>query len=96
VVSTALHDYQGLSVAEAMASGCHALVPDRLAYPEIVPQEFRYVCGDDEEAELARHLIGMADDPVALRRKSAPDVSHLRWSRMKEAYRDVLARVAQR
>lgn len=37
VISTALHDFQGLSMLEAMAAGCLALAPDRLAYPEYVP-----------------------------------------------------------
>jgi len=34
VVSTALHDFQGLSVLEACAAGCKPLVPRRLVYPE--------------------------------------------------------------
>lgn len=37
VISTALHDFQGLAMLEAMAGGCLALAPDRLAYPEYVP-----------------------------------------------------------
>ncbi len=52
VISTALHDFQGLSVLEAMASGCLALAPDRLAYPEYVPAPQRYAShADDPEAE---------------------------------------------
>lgn len=54
VVSTALHDFQGLSVLEAMASGCLALTPDRLAYPEYVPEGQRYPShhrGQDGEAD---------------------------------------------
>lgn len=42
VLSTALHDFQGLSMLEAMASGCVPLAPDRLAYPEYVPEVCRY------------------------------------------------------
>jgi len=34
VLSTALHDFQGLAVLEASALGCAALAPDRLVYPE--------------------------------------------------------------
>jgi glycosyltransferase involved in cell wall biosynthesis len=48
VVSTALHDFQGLSVLEAMASGCVALAPDRLAYPEYVPANQRYVSHEND------------------------------------------------
>ncbi|MBB3168483.1 tRNA-queuosine alpha-mannosyltransferase domain-containing protein [Simiduia aestuariiviva] len=34
VVSTAVHDFQGLSVLEAAARGCVPVLPARLAYPE--------------------------------------------------------------
>ncbi|MDX1598304.1 MAG: DUF3524 domain-containing protein [Marinobacter sp.] len=52
VVSTALHDFQGLSMLEAMASGCLALAPDRLAYPEYVPSSQLYTSSvDDPERE---------------------------------------------
>jgi glycosyltransferase involved in cell wall biosynthesis len=48
VISTALHDFQGLSVLEACAMDCTPLVPDRLVYPEWFEPEFRY--GDSEQA----------------------------------------------
>jgi len=37
VLSTALHDFQGLSMLEAVALGCYAVAPDALAYPEFLP-----------------------------------------------------------
>ncbi|AXS84945.1 MULTISPECIES: DUF3524 domain-containing protein [Marinobacter] len=54
-VSTALHDFQGLAMLEAMASGCLALAPDRLAYPEYVPRNQRYPShpGEPEAEALA-------------------------------------------
>lgn len=42
VLSTAVHDFQGLAMLEAMASGCIPLVPDRLAYREYAPTRCRY------------------------------------------------------
>jgi glycosyltransferase involved in cell wall biosynthesis len=42
VLSTALHDFQGLAVLEACAAGCVPLVPDRLAYKEWFEPEYRY------------------------------------------------------
>lgn len=52
VVSTATHDFQGLSMLEAMAAGCLALAPARLAYPEYVPASQCYPsCPQDPEAE---------------------------------------------
>ena len=56
VLSTSLHDFQGLAVLEAMAAGCIPWVPDRLAYPEYVPKRFRYMTYEAEpisEAQIA-------------------------------------------
>lgn len=39
VVSTARHEYFGVAVVEAIASGCVPVLPDRCSYPELVPAE---------------------------------------------------------
>lgn len=60
VLSTALHDFQGLSMLEAMASGCIPLTPDRLAYREYVPEFCRYQSDEqnaDREAEAAANCL---------------------------------------
>ena len=41
-VSTAHNEFFGLAMVEASYAGCLPLVPDRLAYPELYPQQFRY------------------------------------------------------
>lgn len=41
VVSSAQHDFFGLAVAEAIAAGARPLLPQRLSYPEIVPESLR-------------------------------------------------------
>lgn len=42
VLSTALHDFQGLAVLEASALGCAALAPERLVYPEYLSAQSLY------------------------------------------------------
>jgi glycosyltransferase involved in cell wall biosynthesis len=54
VVSTALHEFQGLAVLEAASAGARPLVPDALCYPEQYPVAYRYQPGDS--AALAQRL----------------------------------------
>lgn len=62
VLSTALHDFQGLAVAEAGARGCRPLVPDRLAYPEQYDSCYRYASHiDDETAEAHAACAAIAE-----------------------------------
>lgn len=90
VVSTALHEFQGLAVLEAIASGCVAAVPDRLAYRDFVPERWRYPSHvDDPDADaraLAEHLIDLSSED----RDAVIDVEDLRWSALADTYRAAL------
>jgi len=46
VVSTARHEFYGMSVIEAVRAGCRPVLPRRLSYPELFPDEFLYDKGD--------------------------------------------------
>ena len=70
VVSTAIHEFQGLSVMEAVSAGAIPLVPDDLCYREQYSDEYRYKAGDS--AALAEKLSDYFSDMPKL-----PDVS--RW-----------------
>jgi glycosyltransferase involved in cell wall biosynthesis len=61
VLSTALHDFQGLAMLEAMAAGCMPLAPERLAYPEYVPDQCLYTSTPQDpvaEAKAAVNTFG--------------------------------------
>ena len=75
VLSTALHDFQGLAVLEGMAAGAVPVVPDRLAYPEYVPAEFRY---GSNEADVAGEAAGAAALIGDLLGKSRPAIDTFR------------------
>ncbi|MBN1675334.1 MAG: DUF3524 domain-containing protein [Kiritimatiellae bacterium] len=64
-VSTAAHEFFGISIAEAAAAGAYPLVPRRLAYPEVLGLDedparegFFY---EDGPAALAARLAELAD-----------------------------------
>ncbi len=63
VVSTAIQENFGISVVEAVASGCHPLLPNRLAYPEVIPAAFHEECLYDDEETLADRLIALLSSP---------------------------------
>lgn len=42
VISSALHDFQGLSMLEAILNGCIPLAPNRVAYPEYIDEKLLY------------------------------------------------------
>ena len=65
IVSTAHHEFFGISVVEAIAAGAYPLLPNRLAYPEILAavnggdtNAFLY---DGSKEQLAKRLTELAD-----------------------------------
>ncbi len=50
VVSTARHEFFGIAIAEAIAAGCVPVLPDDLAYPEMLTPEFAHLLYDDDAA----------------------------------------------
>ncbi|MGB0468673.1 MAG: tRNA-queuosine alpha-mannosyltransferase domain-containing protein [Pontibacterium sp.] len=91
VLSTALHDFQGIAVLEAVAAGALPLVPDRLAYPELFPEGSCYNAGADETPDLVRRLTGLVVLKAQQNLPVAPCVKHLTWSRLRPAYAEVFS-----
>ncbi|MDO6746001.1 tRNA-queuosine alpha-mannosyltransferase domain-containing protein [Gilvimarinus sp. 1_MG-2023] len=93
VLSTADHDFQGLSVLEAVALGCSPLLPRHQVYPEMLGEDFCYpVTGNLERDSqtLADQLRARLNEYVSGRLADAPDLSHLSWGYLAQEYRQLL------
>lgn len=100
VFSTALHDFQGIAMLEAMACGCIPVAPKRLAYPEYIPKSL-LAASFEEEAEqdaaaIAQRIIDLASEIQYGRGVSVPELSLCSWSALADRYRTILKEVTSR
>lgn len=56
VVSTAVQEFFGISIAEAIYCQAFPILPRRLAYPELLPLKFHDTCLYDKHSELLNRL----------------------------------------
>jgi glycosyltransferase involved in cell wall biosynthesis len=92
---TSHHDFFGGSVIEAVYCGCFPLLPRRLAYPELIPDELHPLCFYDGVEELVQKLdasmVKLDDLPVGPFREAA---SRYDWRVMAPMYDRALEEIA--
>ncbi|MCP4413169.1 MAG: DUF3524 domain-containing protein [Gammaproteobacteria bacterium] len=87
VVSSSLHDFQGLSLQEGIALGCMPIAPNRVAYPEYIPEQLLYETAENPELE-ASNLCSKIQECITLRERLVPDVQDYSANSLIPKYKD--------
>ena len=72
VVSTSNHEFFGVAIMEAIRCGCHPLLPNRLTYPELIPEALHHPLlhapilydSDDDLFEILRRILTGKERPL--------------------------------
>ncbi len=92
VVSTAIHEFFGVSVVEALYCGARPVLPRRLSYPELLPPELHDDClYEDFDGLLARLRSAFEPDAYRDYAEAAHHVGRFDWGVQAPIYDDLLS-----
>jgi glycosyltransferase involved in cell wall biosynthesis len=97
VISTAIQENFGMSVIEAMIMGCIPLLPNRLSYPEILPEGFHEQFLYKNKYDLIEKLAQIISDVTAYEetsKKLAREMRPFLWEHVIDSYDQILAQLA--
>jgi glycosyltransferase involved in cell wall biosynthesis len=98
VISTAQQENFGVSVVEAIRFGCLPLLPARLVYPEIIPEQFHSLVLYRDIGELVQKLKEMITDFAkfqVLRSKLSAQMAKFSWQNLIDRYDEELERLTR-
>jgi glycosyltransferase involved in cell wall biosynthesis len=94
VVSTAHHEFFGIAVTEAIYAGAFPILPNRVVYPERIPEEHHAACLYDTEADLSERVRRAISDRAWTRDiavRISPEMSAFDWSVVAQRYDQTMA-----
>ncbi len=94
VVSTALHEFFGIAIVEAIYCRCFPVLPRRLSYPKLLPAAYHDRClYDDFDGLVARLRWALTHSESARQVAEAlrPAVARFDWSELAPRYDKALA-----
>lgn len=95
VISTADHEFFGISVLEAIAAGAFPILPAQLSYPELIPPALHGCCLYKGEEDLTNKVQQYLRSPTAAPPELQASVqARFDWRVVAAAYDDFLAELA--
>ncbi len=93
VVSTADHEFFGISVVEAVGAGCYPVLPDRLSYPELIPNGFHdeVLYAGSDPVPLLTSCLSDIDATRSVGRALAEEMDAYSWHVVAPGYDERLA-----
>ena len=86
VVSTAIHEFQGLAMIEAIAFGCTPIAPNHLVYPEYIPKDLLFESDSDRSIQ-AQSLSCILKKLYQSHQKRYVDVQQFSWAYNQQLYK---------
>ena len=94
-LSTAIHEFQGLSLLEAIQAKCIPVLPDRLVYPELVEAQFLYASHPQITIEAENALEKIVEIGLALQQeKIEPAELSIDWLTLRAGYQQLIEETA--
>ncbi|MDA1028632.1 MAG: DUF3524 domain-containing protein [Bacteroidetes bacterium] len=102
VISTSIHEFFGISMLEAIYCGCHPLLPNRLSYPELIPESLHspllhapiLYSDDDELFSMMTRILKGEERPLPV--STLKSISaHLEWSQHVNHFDDLFERIVE-
>jgi hypothetical protein len=86
VISTAIHEFFGIAIIEAIYAGCCPLLPHRLAYPEIILPSWHQTVLYDNFGDALHRLRKWLTEGIPDTTKLKAHVARFEWQKMAPIY----------